>query len=132
MGDFPPQCKCGSHDIVCHLGHIEKYFVQCTVWKDSKQVAFLHTHKVCANTTNQVVLRREKGKKQCLELECPPVQPDYAHHFNGIDIQDKDIANYPTTLKTNRWYMRIFFWCLDRVVFGAWLVVIHSGLEKHE
>jgi hypothetical protein len=114
-----------------HDGHTEKYCVQCTVWKDKKEVAFLHTHKVCGNT-GQVALRREKGKRQRLELPCPPVQPDYAHHFNGVDIQDKDSANYPTTLKTNRWYMRIFFWCLDRVVFGIWLIVFNSGLERHE
>jgi hypothetical protein len=28
--------------------------------------------------------------------------------------------------------MRIFFWCLDRVVFGVWLIVVHSGLETNE
>jgi hypothetical protein len=114
----------------CYESRIEKYCVQCTVWKDKKQVAFLHTHKVCSNTEGQVVFRREKGKRQRLELPCPPVQPDYAHHFNGVDIQDKDSANYPTTLKTNRWYMRIFFWCLDRIVFGVWLIVMNCGVQR--
>jgi hypothetical protein len=58
-------------------------------------------------------VKRAKGNVLSFELPCPPVQPDSAHHFNGVDIQDKDSANYPTILKTNCWYMRIFFWCLD-------------------
>jgi hypothetical protein len=66
------------------------------------------------------------------------VLSSHAHLFNqimptilkSVDIQDKDSANYLTTLKTNRWYMRIFFWCLDQIVFGVWLIVMNCGVQQ--
>ena len=101
----------------------QEYVVQCTVWKDKKQVGFLHTTCVGQND-GSTTLRHEKGKRSWIEITCPPVQKDYIQHFNGVDHNDRDSAEYPSSIKTNRWYLRIFFWLLDRIVLACYVLVV--------
>lgn len=101
----------------------DNYTIQATTWRDKKQVGFLHTHLVGPNGTS-TTHRHVKGSRTPIEIACPPVQKDYAAHFNGVDRNDRDSADYPSTIKTNRWYIRIFFWCLDRVVHTLFVIVV--------
>ena len=48
-----------------------KGVVQCTNWKDRKQVMLLHTHSVEPTTENSTTKRRVKGQKQPLVIQCP-------------------------------------------------------------
>jgi hypothetical protein len=83
-----------------------KYLVQCTVWKDKKQVGFLHTH--CCWAKRWWVDALSKNKRR-LVINCPPVQKNYAKNMNGVDRNDRDSADYTTSIRINRWYLRIFF-----------------------
>ena len=60
--------------------------------------------------------------------------------LSGLALEaDKDSAIYGTSVKTNRWYMRIFFWILDRVIFLMYIIVVqltkqggdHKGWEHY-
>ena len=84
-----------------------------------------------------------KGIGQSLSLPCPPVQRAYSKNFNGVDMNDRDSATYSTSIRSNRWYLRVFFWVLDRVIFSCYIVacsLAKSGakagwkkyLTKHE
>jgi hypothetical protein len=42
-------------------------------------------------------------------------QNDYAQNFNAVDLNDRDSADYSTTIRSNRYYLRIYKWLFDRV-----------------
>jgi hypothetical protein len=100
---------------------IQNYVVQGTIWKDNKIVAWLHTFKVCGNDTT--ARRYRRGQRDREEIKAPEVQEDYSKYFNAVDISDKDSAIYSTSIRSKRWYLRIFFWVLDRVIFSCYIVV---------
>jgi hypothetical protein len=93
----------------------KKFWLQCTTWRDKKQVTFLHTSEVGASA-GHFVKRRTKGKKgQCI-FPAPKAQKEYSKYFNAVDRNDRDNSDYSTTIRTNRWYLRVFFWIFDHVV----------------
>jgi hypothetical protein len=52
--------------------------------------------------------------------------------MNGVDRNDRDSADYTTSIRINRWYLRIFFWVLDRVIFSCYIIAVYlaaSGLK---
>ena len=53
------------------------YNLQCTTWKDKKQVTFLHIHLVTSDG-DTTVKRHFKGKRKSVHFDAPPIQPDYA------------------------------------------------------
>ena len=106
----------------------ELYYIQCTTWKDKKQVTFLHTHLV-KNDGDTTVKRHVKGKRQRIKLNAPPIQPEYVKYFNAVDVNDHDSADYSVSIRTNRWYLRVFLWLVDRVVFSCYLIVCYSNKE---
>jgi hypothetical protein len=44
-------------------------------------------------------------------------------NYNAVDRNERDSANYSTTIRMNRYYLRIFCWALDRVIHAAYVVV---------
>jgi len=56
-------------------------------------------------------------------------------NYNAVDRNDRDSADYSTTICTNRYYLRIFFWALDRVIHAVYIVVcflIKSDIGQKE
>ena len=107
----------------------EKYHIQCTTWKDKKQVKFVHTNLV-NNEGDTTVKRYIKGRMQIIDLNAPSIQPDYAKYFNAVDVNDHDSSEYSISIRTNRWYLRVLFWLVDRVVFSCYLIVYYSNKER--
>ena len=91
----------------------KKFYVQCTTWKDKKQVCFLSTNEV-GSSHGLSVRRYAKGRRKREHFAAPWAQKHYAKCFNAVDKTDRDGADYSTTIKTNRYYLRIVCWCLDR------------------
>jgi hypothetical protein len=101
------------------------------VRKDKKQVGFLHTHLVRPGDGG-FTRRGIKNKRRRLVIKCPPVRRDYAQFMSGVDRNDRESADYSTSIRTNRWYLRIFFWVLDRVIFSCYIIAVYlasSGLK---
>ena len=107
----------------------EKYHIQCATWKDKKQVTFLHTHLV-KNDGDTKVKRHMKGKRQRINLNAPSIQPEYVNYFNAVDVNDHDSADYSVSIRTNRWYLRVFLWLVDIVVFSCYLIVRHTNKKS--
>jgi hypothetical protein len=77
--------------------------------------------------------RREKRKNTSTEIAAPQAQQDYVKYFNVVDRNDCDIADYSTSIRTNRYYLCIFGWILDRVIHMMYVVVCYmakSGIQK--
>jgi len=99
-----------------------RYFIQCTTWRDKKQVMFLHTHLV-GPSSGYSVRRHVKVKSKRVKLSAPRIQADCAKHFNAVDSNDRDSADYSCSVRTTRWFLRIVFWLVDRVVLSCFIIV---------
>ena len=109
-----------------------KYHIQCTTWRDKKQVMFLHSYLV-RPSKDGVVLRHVHGAVERLPIKGPSVQKDYAQYYSGVDRNDRDSAENTVSICTSRWYLRVFLWLIDRVIFSVYNIVIFiakSGLRN--
>ena len=59
------------------------------------------------------VKRHVKGKSTREVIEGPRAQRDYITFFNAVDRSDRDSADWSTSIRTNRYYIRILCWVLD-------------------
>jgi hypothetical protein len=118
----------------CTANQNKTYYLQATTWRDKTQVCFLSSNKVGASY-GSTVHRRERGKNTSTEIEAPRAQQDYVKYFNAVDRNNCDSADYSTSIRTNRYYLRIFGWILDRVLHVMYVVVsylAHSGIQNDE
>ncbi len=83
---------------------------------------FLSNNKV-GHSVGLTVSRQVRGKKRPVTVPGPPAQADYFHNFNAVDRNDRDSADYSTTICTNRYYIGIFCWALDRVIHATYVIV---------
>ena len=102
------------------------YYIQCTTWRDKKQVCFLSS-KEAGFSTGLSVKRHVRGKKDREIIDRPRAQLEYVKYFNAVDRNDRDSADYSTTIRTIRYYIRIFCWGLDRVVHTLYVVVVYCS-----
>jgi hypothetical protein len=101
---------------------LKTYYIQCTTWKDKKQVCFLHSNAIGRSTTH-TVRRHSRGQRERRVINAPNSQQRYADNFNAVDRNDRDSSDYSTTIRTTRYYLRIFCWALDRVIHTCYVVV---------
>ena len=76
------------------------YYIQCTTWRDKKQVCFLSTNTIGASQ-GITVKRHCKIRAGRETLATPRVQREYVTYFNAVDRNDHDSAEHLTTIKTN-------------------------------
>ena len=105
------------------------YTVQATVWKDKKLVGFLHNHLV-EDTSDHTVQRWSPRKKRKKSIPSHEVTTDYSYHMNGVDHKDRDTADWTVSLKSNRFYMRIFYWLFDGVLHAMYTIIKVVGSDK--
>jgi hypothetical protein len=92
------------------------------MWKDKKLVGFLHNHLVKQNS-NEEVLRWDSVTRRRKQIPSHAITKDYALHMNGVDHKDRDTADWTVSVKTNRFYMRIFFWLIDGVLHAMYTIL---------
>ena len=98
------------------------YYIQCTTWRDRKQVMFISSNRVGA-TDGLYVFRRSKGTSAADKIRGPMAQQDYVENFNAVDKNDRDSSDWSTSIQSHKYYLRIFCWGLDRVVHTSFVVV---------
>jgi hypothetical protein len=100
----------------------KRFYIQCTTWRDKKQVMFLHSNTIGRSYDNYV-RRHVRGQQNRNVIPAPFSQKHYREFFNAVDINDRDSADYSTSIRTNRYYLRMLCWSLDRVVHTCYVVV---------
>jgi hypothetical protein len=70
------------------------YYVQCSTWKDKKQVMFVHTTDVGSSRGQHSVSHSGCGSKGQRILQATMAQGNYAEHFHTVDRNDRDSADY--------------------------------------
>jgi hypothetical protein len=83
------------------------HYIQCTTWRDKKQVMFLSNNRIGASR-GLTVKRRIRGKREQATIPEPQAHADYVASMKGVDWNDRDSADYSTSIRTNRYYLRIF------------------------
>jgi len=81
------------------------------------------SNKKVGRSDDLTVQRRVRGKYTRDTIVAPQAQVDYVANYNAVDRNDRDSADYSTTIRTNRYYLRIFCLALDRVIHAAYVVV---------
>ena len=71
------------------------------------------------------VKRHTKEKNNLETIACPRSQRDYVIYFNDVDKNDHNSSFYLTIIQKIRYYLRIFFWALDRVVHTLFAVACY-------
>jgi hypothetical protein len=51
------------------------------------------------------------------------VVTDYSYHMNGVDHKDQDTVDWTVSLKSNRFYLRIFYWLFNGVLHTMYSVI---------
>jgi hypothetical protein len=80
-----------------------------------------------------MVRRRERDSNASRLINAPRAQQDYIKYFNTVDRNGRDSADYSTSICTNRYYLRIFCWILDRVnhvLFVVECYLANSGIRE--
>jgi hypothetical protein len=107
----------------------DKCCILANTWIDKKQLGFRLSGKVVEQTGHKTK-RHVKGQRLRKDISCPQVQQEYAMYFNGVDRNDRDSADFTTSLKTKWWYMRYYFYLLDWVVHAMYCIVTDIAVKE--
>lgn len=94
-------------------------------WKDSKIVYLLSNFHGTENTTVQ---RTQKDGTQ-KSVPCPVAMKDYNNNMFGVDKADQLCAIYGIDRKSKKWWHRIFFGLIDRIILNA--QIAHNKFSLH-
>ena len=102
---------------------VRSFIGQATTWKDKKQVGFVHNE--CVEPIGQdFVLRYSPVARERLPVPSVAVVKKYAEDYNGVDRKDRDTSDWTVSVRTNRFYLRIFFWQLDASIHLMYNIAI--------
>ncbi|RXN16689.1 piggyBac transposable element-derived 2-like protein [Labeo rohita] len=99
------------------VGNTTLYAVK---WYDNRSVTLLSDYVGAHPVTH--VQRWDRGSKAITDVPCPAVVRDYNQHMGGLDLLDSLIALYRTKIRSKKWYHRLFFHFLDKIVVTCWLL----------
>ena len=107
------------------------FTVMAVVWKDRKQVAFLSNHMVQPATEDDEVERYDSRARADVPIPCHPITQDYQAHMNGVDRKDRAVADWTMSIRTARYYLRIFFWAVDTSIHCMFVITceVVNGAE---
>ena len=88
--------------------------------KDNKVVTMLSSDRGVQPTGRVERYSKETKKKEY--VTCPSVILTYNSNMGGIDKSDMLVQLYKTPMKSKRWYLRLFAYCIDVSIVNAWLL----------
>lgn len=88
-------------------GKLPSYTVQATVWKDKKTSRISSQPHLVKDTEDRFVRQWSKEKKRRQAISSHEVITPTTH-MNGVDHKDHDTVDWTVSLKSNRFYLRIF------------------------
>ena len=108
----------GSYDE--KVATVDGVTVSAIKWQDNKCVTFLTTF---ASTQPVSTVQRWDPKTSTYKaVACPDVVHVYNKHMGGVDLLDSLIGLYRTTIRSKKWYQRIWFNFMDLTCVNAWLL----------
>lgn len=102
---------------VCRVDGVD---VSAVAWFDNKLVTLLSTF--AGSEPSGEVKRYISKEKMHKQIKCPSVVLIYNVHMGGVDLLDSMLGYYRITIRSKKWYLRLFFHMLDLTVVNAWLL----------
>jgi len=112
------KCKRGSS--FEYMATYKNTNISSVTWKDNKNVSLLSNY--CGSLPYTKVKRFDRKKKQNVEVKCPALVIEYNRFMGGVDLLDSLIGRHKITMRTKKWYMRLFYHMLDMTIINAWLL----------
>jgi hypothetical protein len=75
------------------------------------------------DTDGHTVERWLPQKKKRKSISSHEVTTDYSYNMSGGDQKDHDTADWTVSLKSNRFYLRIFYWLFDGVLHAMYSII---------
>ena len=105
----------GTHSYKCDLNSS----LVIVWWYDNKCM------NVCSNYANpepvSSMKRWDQVNKKHVNINCPDVIKDCNKSNGVVDLANMPISLYSTTVKTEGWYLKILFHCVDISKVNTWL-----------
>jgi hypothetical protein len=115
------------------IGRQTAFTMQASVWRDKKQVAMLHNVDVIQpDQDTHKVLRMSPNSKKKKEVNSPRVISSYSSTYNGVDRKDRDTSDWTISVKSHRWYLRLYYWMVDAAIHSSYLLVVHIANKRAE
>ena len=89
-------------------------------WCDNKNVKLLSTFS--SALPENTCKRFDRKIKQTVEVPMPNMVAEYNKFMGGVDLQDQLLALYRITIRSKKYYHRIFFHFVDMAVVNSWLL----------
>lgn len=64
-------------------------------------------------------------------VDCPRVVQVYNRHMGGVDLLDSIIGRYRITMRSKKWYFKLFYHFLDMSLVNAWLLYRRARENKN-
>ena len=107
------------------------FTAQATVWRDRKQVALLHNCDVKpVEEDNNTTQRWSPRSKRRRTVGSPTIISTYNENYNGVDRMDRDRADWSISIKSNRWYLRFYYWIIDGAINHAYITVCEIAKQR--
>ena len=107
--------KLGKHDF--KLAQRNRLLF-CT-WHDTKRVNFLSNFH--SPSDMGVVSRRGA------QVPVPKVIEDYQKYMGGVDLCDQNVSYYMASLKSKKWWRRLFFYFMQVSIFNTYIFAKHTN-----
>jgi len=88
-------------------------------WKDTKEVGFLSNFH---SPLDMGMVKRRGENHRRKEVDVPKVVSDYQTHMRGVDLCDQNIGYYLPTLKSVKWWRRLFFYIVQVSVMNSYIL----------
>jgi hypothetical protein len=77
------------------------------------------------------VKRYVKNKARRVSISSHEIVSDYSKHMDGVDHKDRDTTDWTVSLKSNRWYLRIFYWLVNGTLNAAYCIILALATDKN-
>ena len=119
----------GSHDFQSDI----QAGITIVKWYDNKPVHLISSF--CGVNPVGTCKRWSKSEGKYIQVDQPKIVAEYNPFMGGVDLADMHIELYLIDLRSNRWYMRIVYFCFDLAVVNSWLLyqrhLEQNGKTKH-
>lgn len=96
--------------------------VAFVMWQDTKIVTLLTT--AFHPTVDKTFCDRKQRDGSKKAIPCPTTVLQYTERMGGVDRFDQKRSTYEVGRKSRRWWLRIFYFCIDLAITNSFLLYI--------
>jgi hypothetical protein len=83
------------------------------------------------NAQGSLAQRWSAQLKKHVKIEQPLVVEEYNMHMGGVDLCDMLMSVYRIHLRSTKYYMHIFYYCITLAVVNSWLLYRRHCLQRN-